>query len=260
MPVRTTSIQELEDLLSTLGVCAGATVMVHSAVFTLGRIESGLSGLYQAFRNLLGDEGTLIVPTFTYSFRRDQVFDVRNTSAAAEIGVFSEYVRDLRGVIRSPDPLFSMAAIGPEAASLMERPSHNCFGAESIYEKLFAADTLFAALGITYNTGLAAFMHLERLGGVSYRREMRFDGLSIGYDGKPFEDWAVHFAWDEKRYPRRYRDRDPIGLRMEKLHISKAVDFGSGHHFALRAQPFADYVLSELARDPHVMLVNEAGA
>ena len=258
MPLRKTSIRELEDLLSTLGVGDGDIVMVHSAVFTLGHIESGPSGLYHAFRNLLGDEGTLIVPTFTYSFRRDQVFDVRNTPVGAEIGAFAEYVRKLPGATRSTDPLFSMAAIGPQAEALMKRTSHNCFGEGSIYEKIFAVDTLFVALGITYSTGLAAFMHLERLAGVDYRREMRFDGLSIGYDGKPYDDWVIHFARDEERYPSAYTNRDPLGYRMEELGISKAVDLGSGHHIALRAQPFAKYVLAELARDPHVMLVNKA--
>ena len=257
MPLRKTSIRELEDLLSTLGVGDGDIVMVHSAVFTLGHIESGPSGLYHAFRNLLGDEGTLIVPTFTYSFRRDQVFDVRNTPVGAEIGAFAEYVRKLPGAIRSTDPLFSMAAIGPRADALMERSTHYCFGPGSIYEKLFAANVLFVALGITYSTGLTCFLHLERLAEVDYRREMRFGGQSIGYDGNVYDDWAIHFARDEERYPAAYTNRNPLGYRMEEIGISRAVDFGSGHHIALRAQPFAEYVLVELARDPHVMFVNE---
>jgi len=46
---------------------------------------------------------------------------------------------------------------------------------------------------------------------------------------------------------------------MEKLGISKAVDFGSGYHMLLYAQSFAEYTLSELARDPHVMLAHFAG-
>ena len=52
---------------------------------------------------------------------------------------------------------------------------------------------------------------------------------------------------------------DPLGCRMEKLGISKAVDFGSGYHMLLYAQSFAEYTLSELARDPHVMLAHFAG-
>ena len=230
--------------------------MVHSSILSLGKIEDGLSGLYKAFRNQIGQEGTLIVPTFTYSFRRNEIFDVRNTPAGVEIGSFAEYVRKLPGAIRSTDPLFSMAAIGPKAKELMNRTSHNCFGEGSIYEKLFDINTLFIALGITYSTGITAFLHLELLAGVDYRKKMRFDGQSIGYDGKIYDDWAIHFARDEKKYPKAYTNRDPLGKRMEEKGISKAIDFGSGHHIALHAQPFKKYVLSELEKDPHTMLVN----
>ena len=256
MGLRKTSIKDLEGLLSSLGVEPGKVVMLHSTVFTLGLIEKGLAGLYQALRNLLGDAGTLIAPTFTYSFRRNQVFDIRHTPAPAEIGVFSEYVRKLPGTVRSADPLFSMAAIGPHATNLMERSSHNCFGMGSIYEKIFAVDALFVGLGITYSTGLACFMHLERMANVDYRREIRFSGQSIGYDGDIYDDWAIHFARDENRYPTAHTDRDPLGHRMEERGISKGFDFRSGHHVAFHAQVFEEYVLSELAKDPTVMLVD----
>ena len=230
--------------------------MLHSAVFTLGLIEKDLAGLYQAIRNLLGDAGTLIVPTFTYSFRRNQVFDIRHTPAPTEIGVFAEYVRKLPGAVRSADPLFSMAAIGPHAATLMERSSHNCFGVGSVYEKIFGVDAMFVGIGITYSTGLACFMHVERMANVDYRRDTRFSGQSIGYDGHIYDDWSIHFARDENRYPTAHTNRDPLGHRMEDRGISRGLDFGSGHHVAFHAQVFAEYVLSELARDPTVMLVD----
>jgi len=255
--IRNTSINEIKELLNSLEVEKGDIVMVHSSIFTLGIIEKGLSGLYQAFREALGENGTLIVPTFTYSFRRNKIFDVRNTPTGAEIGAFSEYVRKLPESIRSTDPLFSMAAIGPKAEYLMKRKSHRCFGQDSIYNKIFDANALFVALGITYSTGITAFLHLECIAGIDYRKETKFDGQSIGYDGEIYDDWAIHFARNEEQYPLAYTNRDPLGNKMEKLGISKAVDFGSGHHIALRAKPFKEFVLTELKKNPHLMLVNK---
>ena len=52
MPVRDTSIREISELLAHLGLGRGQTVMIHSALFTLGRIEGGLQGFYEAVRNL----------------------------------------------------------------------------------------------------------------------------------------------------------------------------------------------------------------
>ena len=257
MPVRDTSIREISELLSHLGIDRGQIVMIHSALFTLGRIEGGLQGFYEAVRNSIGEEGTLIVPTFTYSYRRKQIFDVYNSKTSREIGVFAEFVRQIPGAVRSLDPLFAMSAIGPKADELMGRTSHNCFGAGSIYERLFAEQTSFVGVGITYGSGLTAFLHLERLADVGYRHEMKFDGVTIGYEGVCDNDWAIHFVRDEESYPNIRSDRSVIGARLEETKISKAVDFGSGHHFAIPAQGFRDFVLSALEDDPEIMVAEK---
>lgn len=254
MPVRDTSIREISELLSHLGIDRGQIVMIHSALFTLGRIEGGLQGFYEAVRNSIGEEGTLIVPTFTYSYRRKQIFDVYNSKTSREIGVFAEFVRQIPGAVRSLDPLFAMSAVGPRADELMGRTSHNCFGAGSIYEKLFSEQTLFVGVGITYGSGLTAFLHLERIANVAYRHEMKFDGVTIGYEGLHENDWAMHFVRDQVSYPNIRSDRSVIGARLEETKISKAVDFGSGHHFAIPAQGFSDFVLSALEEDPEIMV------
>jgi len=256
MLIRHTTISELEQLLRCLGVRKADTVMVHSSVITLGIVENGLAGLYQAFRNILGEEGTLIVPTFTYSFRRNEVFDVKNTRVPKALGIFSEYVRQLPWAIRSSDPLFSMVAIGPKAEILMQRKTHYCFGRGSIYEKLFDANILILALGITYSTGITAFLHLEKLGSAPYRIDYSFAGTTIAADGSVYDDFAIHFMRDEKRFPIVEVDREQIGAQMESLGISNSVQFGSGKHIALRAQFFADYVLECLKKNKYAMLRN----
>jgi aminoglycoside 3-N-acetyltransferase len=257
MPLRKTSISEIESLLRTLGVKTGDVVMAHTALFTLGKIENEVAGVYHAFRNVLGEEGTLIVPTFTWSFRRNETYNVRDSPPVNELGVFSNYVRQLPEALRSMDPLFSMAAIGPSAQVLMNRNSHNSFGKGSIYEKIFTENTLFVNLGITYSTGMSAFMHLEKLAGVDYRKDLRVEGLSVGYDGKSYDDWALHFARDEEKYPTAYTKREPLGNRMEQLGISSRIRLGSGNHISFRSYTFLEYVLNELELNPHIMLVKE---
>ena len=257
MPLRKTSIAELTDLFSALGAKAGDTAVLHSALFTLGRIENGLAGLYEALRATVGDEGTIVVPTFTFSFRRGEVFDVRSSPVKADLGAFPEHVRLRDDAIRSLDPYLSMAAIGPRAEALMERRGHDTLGAGSTFELLFEDDCIFLAVGITYSTGLAAFMHLERLAEVDYRIPMRFEGKSAGYDGVMYDDYVIHFVRDESRFPYHCMDRGPRGRKMEEAGVSTAVDLGSGHHFALRAGPFMDYVLAGLRKDPYCMIKKE---
>lgn len=257
--LRKTSIQELQVILVQLGVETGDVVMMHSAVFTLGIVEDGLAGIYKAFRNVLGRDGTLIVPTFTYSFRRGEIFDVRNTPCPKVLGAFSEFVRGAEDAVRSPDPLFSMAAVGPEAQSLMRRPSNRCFGNGSVYETLFARNMLILALGISYDTGISAFMHLERLANVEYRRDLLLEGTTVGPDGAAYADSAVHFERNVEKFPGGRRNRIPFGLEMERHGISSAIEYGSGRHVAIRAKPFEAFTLEQLDRDPWVMFNRNAG-
>jgi len=258
MAIIQTSIQQIEELLWNLGIRPNDTVMVHSSLFSLGKIENGLDGFHAALRKSVGECGNIIVPTYTWSFRRRQIYDVRNSMVPKEIGAYSEYLRKLPEAFRSLDPLFSMAAIGPHAQELMNRPSKACFGPGTTYEKLFALNMRILAIGITYSTGISPFMHLERLANVDYRRELRFDGKSIDYSGQTYDDWAIHFARNEKDYPNARTFRETVGRQMETKGISIGLKFGYGRHVALSAKPFEEYVLSILHSNPMAMLVKDS--
>jgi aminoglycoside 3-N-acetyltransferase len=248
-----TSEEDIRILLDNLGVKNNDIVMIHSALYTLGHIENGADGFYRTLRKQIGKDGTIIVPTFTYSFRRNQIFDVRRTKVPNEIGVFSEFVRNRENVVRSPDPLFSMAAEGPKAEGLMKRESICSFGENSIYKKIFQENILIIGFGISYSTGFAAFMHLEKLAAVDYRYNLELKGVSIDENGNKYNDKAIHFARNEELYPNGKTNREPIGHAMEKAGISRCINYGSGKHIAIRTNSFEDFVLNKLSKKPHVM-------
>lgn len=260
MAVRRTTRSEVSELLAALGVRPGDTVMLHSALMTLGLIDGGIAAFHGAVRDAIGPDGTLIVPTFTWSFRRNEVYDVRRSPVPKSLGATPEFLRMQEGVLRSLDPLFSMAAEGPRAAELTQRESKACFGLGSAYERLFRSDVLFIALGITYSTGLSAFMHLEKLAEVPYRKDLLLTGETVGYDDRRSADEAVHYSRDEDAFAGWHTNREPMGAALEDAGISRAVTFGSGRHFALRAQPFAEFVLDRLERDPLCMAVSPTAA
>lgn len=255
MTILRTSVARLKELLLRLGVAAGGVTMVHSSLLSFGILEGGPGGMYRALREILGPDGTLIVPTFTYSFQREEVFDIRKTPAPKVLGSFSEYVRILPQAVRSADPLFSMAAVGPRALELMRRESVYCFGKGSIYEKVFDADTLILALGITYDTGITAFMHLERLAGVDYRHDLLLRGTSVDAQGHPYADSGMHFARNAEKYPEGRRNRIPFGGQMESRGVARIVELGNSRHVALPAKSFLAYTLERLAADPYAMFV-----
>ena len=51
--------------LTALGLPAGATVLVHSSLSSLGWVCGGTPALLAALERALGPAGTVLVPTFT---------------------------------------------------------------------------------------------------------------------------------------------------------------------------------------------------
>lgn len=92
---------------------------------------------YNMFKNLLGQTGTLSVPTFTFSWGEDsdkKIFNVEKDKCTN--GIFSEYIRNLKKSIRTLDPMFSCCIIGKKSKKL-SKISNDTFGNQSFYHKLF---------------------------------------------------------------------------------------------------------------------------
>lgn len=248
-----TSIADLTSFFKELGLRQSDKVMIHSSLFSLGIIERGIEGFHQAVMDVIGEEGCIIVPTFTHSYRHKKIYDIKLTSSDKTLGMYPEFIRKKEGASRNMDPLFSMAALGHNT-ELIRRRTINCFGEGSVYEKLFDNNIVFLALGITYSTGLSAFMHLEKLAGVPYRKDLLLCGESIDEGGVLHNDCAMHFARDEDDFYIKGRtNREPMGGLLEGAGISKALTFRNGRHFALRAGLFKEFVLEKLSCDTMFM-------
>lgn len=249
-----TSKKDLTDLLISLGLKKKTNVLFHSSLLHFGKIEGGINSLYTCARNIIGDEGNIIVPTFTYSYRINKVFNVKKSKSYTMIGAFSEHIRKKKNSFRNTDPLFSFSCIGPDKKKLIERKSLNCFGKNSVYEKLQKKNILIINLGITYSTGVTAFIHLEKLANISYRKDKIFRGISINHQGKKIVDKAKHFIKDEKFFKSHKTNREKVGIILEKKGISKAISKRNCKHFSLKFSEFSEEVYNLLVKKPFLMI------
>lgn len=114
------------DIVSALreaGVSAGDLVLVHSSLSAFGHIEGGADTVIDAFLEVLGPKGTLLVPTFTQSTiycdgewitsRAYRPFDVAKPEMW--VGKIPATFCQRPGVLRSIHPTHSVAGIGPLA-------------------------------------------------------------------------------------------------------------------------------------------------
>jgi len=113
----------LEDTLNQLGITAGMVCWSIQHCTCLGKPTRGIQSYFDVLQAIIGEKGTLVVPTFTLDFPRTQIFDRQKTPSKG-MGSFSEYVRQLPGSLRSSHPMQSVAAHGFYARDLADRDTH----------------------------------------------------------------------------------------------------------------------------------------
>lgn len=110
------SKEQIKRGLYDLGICPGDVILMHSSFKSLGEIDGGAKTFYEAFIELLGENGTLIVPALSFDTvtRDNPVFDIKDTPSC--VGYLSEFFRtSVPGVVRSLHPTHSCCAIGKYA-------------------------------------------------------------------------------------------------------------------------------------------------
>jgi aminoglycoside N3'-acetyltransferase len=170
---------QLDDLLtcfSKLGIHHGDVLLVHSAIQFLGKPQGGVNLYYQALCTALGlpDAGLLAVPTFNFGFARGAGFDPEQTPAK-NMGVLSEFIRGLPEAYRTRHPLQSLAAIGPQAASLAEQDTSSAFDPGSAFERLLELDGKLLLLGASIQA-CSIIHYSEQRSDVPYRYWKTFTG------------------------------------------------------------------------------------
>lgn len=175
---------DIKEGFQRAGIISGDTLMLHSDAGVLAQLPEGstedrMKVFINALLDLLGEEGTLVVPTFTYSFSSNEVYSV--ISSPSKVGSLTDYLRKLPNAKRSLDPMFSVAAIGPKADELLSGPALNCFGKDSPFARLHQFKAKLAFCGCSFNR--ATFIHyVEQSANVSYRFFKPFSGMILDKD------------------------------------------------------------------------------
>src|SRR5579864_7734572 len=189
---------DIINALEKVGISNGDNIFVHSNIGFFGNLLGGSDNesywkIYKdSIFRVLGKEGTLIVPTFTYSFCWNNIYNKNQTPST--VGMFSELVRLDTQSLRSDDANFSVAAIGKNAEFFTKDASTHSFGKNSFWERFLKYDGKICCfnVGIKLNT----FIHyVEKELQVPYRMDKRFTGISI-INGKEQSGEFVHFVRD----------------------------------------------------------------
>lgn len=152
-------LSRIKHDLSKLGIVSGDVVLMHSSYKSLGSFEGGARVFFGAFKEVLGESGTLILPALSYEYvtRNNPVFDVDNTKSC--VGYLSEFFRtNVDGVVRSIHPTHSCCAWGKYADEITRDHHKDCtpVGANSPFSKLpdYDGKILMLGCGTNCNTSM----------------------------------------------------------------------------------------------------------
>lgn len=239
-----TSISKIEELFHKIGLCSGETVLVFSNAASLGLTENGLEGIYQAFKNILGPDGTLVVPTFTFSFCNGEEFDVTNTKSIC--GAFTNYVPTIPGAIRSIHGNHSFAAIGARAEEALITTDKSSFGSGSALTSMLKMNAKVLLLGVIHNT----YIHyVEQKFNVEYRYDKIFTG-TIRQGERTYQDTFNFYVRKIGVEGTSTENRAPQRNLFFGTSACKTIEYGYGTHRLHRASDFCEFMLSELNKDP----------
>jgi len=184
----------LEHTLTELGIPRGGALMVHSDAMIVAQFAgmgnaAGITAFWTCLEQWL--DGHLLVPTFSYSPMTGDCFEPAQTPS--KVGLMTEVFRQRDGVVRTLDPIFSMAISGPQGPALVARECHDCFGQESPFGWLAEQDGWLMGLGCPPSTTFTHYVEQRLV--VSYRYHKGFVG-QVRVDGRVREWLADYYVRD----------------------------------------------------------------
>lgn len=221
-----------EDLIKgfkDIGVKEGQSIMVHTALKSLGFVCGGPQIVIEALIQCVGNEGTIMMPTQSWKnldpeegvhweepkewwqLIRDNwpAYD-KNITPTNTMGQVAEMFRKWPGAKRSDHPARSVAAFGKYADYLTKDHNlSNIFGEDSPIDKLYKLDGYVLLIGVGYdkNTSLhLADVRAEYPGkhNINESSAIMLNGIrqwvtynTLFVDGEDFEDIGKDF---EKNY------------------------------------------------------------
>ncbi len=259
-------IEELKASLQAAGLVEGSIVYISSDVASFGipkelrkevlarGFEVLLNGYIDTFKSIVADSGILIMPTFTYSFCKSEIYNVQETPST--VGVLTEYFRKRNDVCRNRHPIFSVAAFGKQAKSYTSLSSFDCFGEESIFGKLYKDNAFYITFGIHMQQGLTAFYYSEQKKGVPYRCFKDFDGIIVDRN----EKINVKSRYYVRKYDIEYEDYwYDIEKKALLTHMASEFIYNGAPVIITRAAVLDKLIQRELEKDIYCLISTQVG-
>lgn len=247
-----------------LGLEQGMTIIVHSSLKSLGWVCGGPVAVIEALMNVVGQEGTIVMPTQSadlsdplywenppvpeewWDIIRQEMpaFDPKTTPTLG-MGKIVECFRTYEGVVRSNHPTSSFAAWGKHAVDITSEQSLSfALGEQSPLQKLYDLKAMVLLIGVGYENNTS--LHLA---------EYKADSCFTYQQGSPIMENGER-VW--KEYEEYMYDVDyftDIGRAFEKCHWISIGKVGQAECRLIPQQELVDFATIMLKKRKEEQLV-----
>lgn len=244
-------IEQISENLRRLGLKLMDCVMVHSAFSSLGTIENGADGFIKALEDVIGPQGTIVMPTYNWDILHqgeEIVFDIKNTPS--KMGFLTEYFRSQPGTKRSKNIFNPLGYRGGLSDKLALCPHTESWGKDSPFMTLYEENAAILMIGVDYNV-VTMFHVAEAMMAVPYRFMHEFPNAF-------FIDELGRKEMIRNTTLRRYNGYPTDFNVMEDIFLNKHLVrkhiLGNAVVRLLRAKDLVGCVMEELKRDKELLI------
>ncbi len=155
------------------GVQAGDCLLLHTSLKRTLKTDVSRSAnlgpkdVLTSFLDVLGPEGTLVVPLFNFDFCDGVPFDYRTTPS--RMGEFTECARRHEKAVRTGHPVYSFAVLGHRADDFVNIDNQSGYGSDSPFAKVLQLQGKIGILDLEENDSMTFYHFVEEMCGVEYR-------------------------------------------------------------------------------------------
>ena len=166
------SLSDISIALKNLSIQEGDTVLFTGQLFSAGVMqgvvdrETFLQGWLNSIFDVIGDDGTLSVLTYTTQTARFSKPYYHEKTKPMN-GIFSEFLLKQKGAVRSLHPIYSVTSLGKNSDFISKDNSPSSYGLCSPFDRLLKKNAKLVTLGIPYANN-AFLHHIEHMIGVPY--------------------------------------------------------------------------------------------
>lgn len=252
MPPATYSINQAASAFAKAGIKANDVVYSHVGLLPLGfplEMQAGLSAydvIDRAMREVIGPAGTFLTPTYTYSFCDSEAYDP--DFSPSKIGGFGNYFRQQKSVIRSLDPIFSVAGRGPLARDILEHLPNESFGSDCVYARLEQVGAIQCNIGVDLFFSTSVH-HIENSLKVPYRFNKVFWGELVQNGRSQYVPWIYYVRVLGKfSYPR----FDRLQVRLIAESQCTVTPLGLGYIYSVSVKSLFEAARNMITQQPTI--------